>query len=226
MGESFDVVQVIILALAVLIVLHQGWKLLPSSVLFLFPSAVCSHFSTSEKEQGPVMRNRMTSSLSARLVSLGFRYLGVKSEHGPLWSPVVRELLFASPHRQAFASITGQASVPRFYFYTPCLGGRVLLTSNAGQWQVAEEGFVRQFVLSEQPEEVLAAHQQRLDALRQQGWKPFHAYTRTSSIAATDMFYASPASRRVLRARCVRHLSRLLVTVLFSGFLVVYALLL
>jgi hypothetical protein len=224
MGEWGGVARVLLLAFAAVTILHQGWRHLPGSVLFLFPSAIRSQFSTSEREQGPVTRNRMTSSLSAQLVSLGFRYLGVKSEYAPLWFPVTRELVFASPHRRAFASITGQGSVPRFYFYTPCLGGRVLLTANAGQWRIVEDGFVRHFVLSEQPEEVLAAHQQRLDALRRQGWEPFHAYTRTSRIAATEMFYATSASRRMLRSRYARHFRNLLAAVLFSGFLVVYAL--
>ena len=224
MSEWTSVLQVLLIALAGLMLLYQIWKHLPGSALFLFPSAICSQFSTSEREQGPVTRNRMTSRLSAQFVSLGFRYLGVKSEYAPLWSPPVQELVFASPHRQAFASITGQGSVPRFYFYTPCLGGLVLLTANAGQWQIVEDGFVRQSFLSEQPEEVLAAHQQRLDALRQQGWEPFHAYTRTSRIAATDMFYAAPASQRMLRAGAMQHLSGLLVMVLMSGFLVYIAL--
>jgi hypothetical protein len=175
------------------------WYMLPKAIYLLFSEKLKTWFDPDENAASRMLNLESIREVGEKLEALGFRPLGVKIEKPPLWSPHYRELSYASPQAQAYASIFISRRKTIYYFLTVFTSGQVILTANDIYPAISEEHFIQSSVAEVTPEELLKIHQQQVEKFRGQGLTPELEYTREKRIAATTQYYNAALIRKRMR---------------------------
>lgn len=146
--------------------------------------------------------------LAREVQSLGFSPLGLKREWWPLRKPS-QALDFASADGKAFATIYCLGPSPRLFFYTPFVGGGVVLTNDHNLHPVEMPDFLRGGITNGTTTALWEYHQQRVASLQADGLQPCSAYDQAARLQATRAFYAHPGARGIVGNLIKIHLVRL-----------------
>jgi hypothetical protein len=189
----------IFILLALALVALAGRRALPLLLFSLSPESLRVWFDDTPQSATTTSRSPALRDLVGQMKSLGFLSLGLKVEKLPLGGPAYREVALASAERSAFASIvlSPGGEPASFYFYTPFEAGGMVFTRNFAFGREAEAPPVSvRNVPGRAPEDVLAAHNERVRDFHALGLRPIGSYTQKGRIEATRAFYASAYARR------------------------------
>lgn len=179
-------------------------RALPALILRWHPESLTCTFLGPEEEGRILESSPALQEAIDRLKRLHYFLLGVNVEKMPLWGGRFSEVALAARDRSAFASIVLQpfGAPSSIYFYTPVSAGGMAFTRDfAGGAEAESPGLSVRNVPSEDIEFVHGAHQERVAALRVQGYGPDLRPSQAGRIAATHAFYASPYYRRLSEGR-------------------------
>jgi len=192
------------LLVALGLVLLTTRRALPALILRRRPESLACTFLGPEDEKRILDGSPVLQEAVDRLKRLHFFLLGVKVEKMPLWGGRFSEVALAARDQSSFASIVLQpfGAPASVYFYTPLSPGSMAFTRDfAGGAQAESPGLSVRNVPNEELEAVHRAHQERVAALRAQGYAADLRPSQAGRIAATRAFYASPYYRRLSAGR-------------------------
>ncbi|HSD83323.1 MAG TPA: hypothetical protein VLG46_05670 [Anaerolineae bacterium] len=172
-----------------------AWRIFPALVFAFNPTGGQYQFiDMSDEDLSSRAANRISEILS-QLQQLGFRRLGTKSEKSSRWSDTLYEFSLANPDLHAFASLVKDPKRCVYYFYTPFTDGTILLTAGKGAAfpTIQRQDCVQRVSAYDNPDRVLADHQEQLQRFTAIGLAPFYSYTQESRLEATRQYYAAPA---------------------------------
>jgi hypothetical protein len=199
--SAIEWAQLLVALGLVLLTFHRA---LPALILRWHPESLACRFLGPE-EEGPILDGSpLLQELIDRAKRLHYSLLGVKVEKMPLWGGRFSEVTLAARDQSAFASIVLHpfGAPASLYFYTPLSAGGMAFTRDfAGGAQIESPGLSVANVPSEELEVVHQAHQQRVAALRAQGYASEVRPSQAGRIAATHAFYASAYYRRLSAGR-------------------------
>ena len=213
-------VNLVMILLLVVLVVYAVWRQLPAIVLLLNPAIVRCRFVDPPTGIESAIKSNEIREVVARMQSLGFRLLGIKSEQIPLWQNPVEEISLESREACVFASVLCNSRRLCYYFYTPFTSGAVVLTANAAFAEVQKDDFVQSTISTDNPGDVLSIHQRNVQRLKDSGQEPFEVYTQESRLQATRQYYSSDSVRSSLRFQGVVRLIVLLIEVLLLSVLI------
>lgn len=153
------------------------------------------------------------SDYAAQLGTLGFHFLGVKTEK-LLLRPEVPEWNFAADAHRSFASIARAGRRTILYFYTPFQGGGLVLTAQRGFPNIQSSRFRTQSFLATSAQALFEHHRTTLDKFLRLGLVPYESYTPETRVQATHQFYDASEMTTTYRVRAC--------FLLFAMFLAVY----
>ena len=188
----------IILFLAPIVFVFCIWKVLPLSLLIILPRPN-SRFHKDPDALISKRKKQLIKEITEKIEALGFIRLGIKVEKPPLWAKAVKELTLASIKEQTFASIFIRKNEVIYYYYTPFIDGRAVLTSSGAFTAITANGLLQSAIASTAPEDILAVHQKQVGVFCSKGSQPYQDYTQDSRIKATNQYYNIPQVRKRMR---------------------------
>jgi hypothetical protein len=184
---------------AFILVCLAARRALPLLLFSLSPRSLRVWFDNAQEVPRPNAQSASLNDLTNKVRDLGFVPLGLKIEKLPLWGPAFREVALGSSEHAAFASIvlrpTGEPA--SFYFYTPFEDGGMVFTRNFAYGRETERPPISvRNIPGGEPQQVLAAHEDRVRAFQARGMRPSAPCSQQGRIDATRAFYASPYARK------------------------------
>lgn len=188
----------IILFLAPVVFVFCIWKILPRSLYAIRPRPNC-HFHKNPDTLINIKKKQAVQNLVGEIEALGFIKLGIKVEKPPLWEKAIKEVALASTKEQTFASIFVRRSEVTYYYYTPFIDGRAVLTSSGAFPAITSNELLQSAIASTNPEDLLAVHRKQLQAFCSKGFQPYQDYTQDSRVKATYQYYDAAPVRKHMR---------------------------
>lgn len=196
--------EVALVCVAAALTLLTGRRVLPALLILIRPARLRSWFVDAEQEAGLLGAVPILDDLLRWMREQRFVLLGVKAEKLPLWGATYQEAALVARDRQAFASIvlTKRGVPSSIYLYTPLAGGGMVFTrDHTAGWQEESDRLSVRNVATENLEELIGQHRERVQAMQARGMSPDVRPTQAGRLQATRDFYASGYFRRVVTAQ-------------------------
>ncbi len=196
-----DIAYVGIMLLTIFLVIYLGWRAMPMLVVVVAPGQIRTRFLDPAESDRIIAAAPSVQAKMADLQALNFGVLGILAER-IWWRSPVLEVATTSVEKSTFAAIvltpTGKAA--GVYFYTPMVGGGLVLTrSRSSLPEVETDDTSVKNVAGAAVDQLWASHQRRLRALRERGQRPLSVADRAARLAAAQAYYTSAYARRVRR---------------------------
>jgi hypothetical protein len=162
--------------------------------VFFYPSGIRFQFVSAGRAVENLLCNGKVAKLIQEFGNLGFANLGVFSEE-TLFGKAL-SITSASEQARSFGLIRKQGAKIIYSFYTPFVGGEVLLTANGYFPRIRKQDCLIEAIPGSDVEKLFATHNKRLQALTAGGSIPFDAFTQASRMDAARLFYSKWAVRR------------------------------
>ena len=190
------------LVLAIFLVGFTGWRGVPLLVSALAPGQIKSWFLAATEIDALLASTPTAQVLLSQLQALGFDLLGIRAEK-VLWRKPTLEVAVASAAKNAFASIVlapnGKAA--DIYFYTPLVGGGLVLTrSKTPHPEMENDNTSVKNMPSASVDQLWTAHTRRGQRFRQRGMRPLAADGPAARLEAAQYYYTTAYAKRVGRA--------------------------
>jgi hypothetical protein len=204
-------------AIALALVLLVLWRNLPGALLCLWPRLLRAR---ALREGEAALDEGLFAQMESELSPLGFRRLGAHLERPPLKrARLVYD--FVSDADLTFASATGDGQEMALTLLTGFDNDGLVLTADHKRLSADKEGhFLAGGLPGVTPDQLLAAHRRRIEALRQTGRRELPELDLAARVRLVDQWVRT-AGARELRLRHANAFILSLMTLAMLGALVV-----
>lgn len=187
----------VVLGLGLVLFAALGRPNLMVFLKLLLPGKMQTDFESGPEGLAEFANNTAVQKRLEDMKALGFSPLGIQRE----WQagrPAVRGISLASREVKGFASIHSFDN-PRIYFYTPFVGGAIVLTSDLARNPIETDNVIHGGLDRADPAAVFEYHQKRVKEMIARGRSPYTSFTPEDRLNATRAYYAAPEIKGLVR---------------------------
>jgi hypothetical protein len=189
----------IFIFLTIVIFAFSALELLPIGLYIIWPKPRLYYDKSHDNIWGKT-KTKELQELYEKFEALGFVKLGIKVEKPPLWEKAIKSIELTSTKEMSFASISIVRNQVYFYFYTPFIDGRGVLTSNGVFPTMRSDQLLQLSISSLSPEDVLEFHRKQIEIFTAKNAQPYSEYTQETLIKAFHQYYNTKVIRDKMRS--------------------------